>query len=210
MFPGRTKCRFPLNSNTREGLQTQFRAKLNPMRLPVERSPLITYPDIKRVINRFFFNGDERANDVIERVMGMSEKDVARTVSPLLQEYSRRHRNITRELSQNFDRLQYLFTALEIDSRAIELNRKLLIGAFFTNEYAIESVAFSNPSMVEDPDQTELETGERRVIVSFRATGEGHISSIVFRRALLDKEANIRLLPIGIYVDEAEIIRDAV
>ena len=180
------------------------------MRLPIERSPLITYPDIKRVINRFFFNGDERANDVIQRVMVLSAEDVARTLSPILQEYSKRHRNISQELSQNFIRLQPLLAALGIDSDAVEPNRKLLIGAFFTNEYAIESVAFSNPSMVEDPDQTELEEGERRVIISFRATGEGHISSIVFRRALLDKNANIRLLPTGIYVDEAEIVRDAV
>lgn len=180
------------------------------MRLPVKRSSLVTYPNIKRVINRFFFNGDERATDVINRVMDLSEEAVARTISPLLQEYAKRHRNISRELHRNFDRLQYLFTALKIDTEGMELNRKLLIGAFFTNEYAIESVAFSNPSIIDDPDQTELEAGQRRVIVSFQATGEGHISSIVFRRALLDSEANVRLLPAGIYVDEAEAIRDAV
>ncbi|GAB3641335.1 glycoside hydrolase family 130 protein [Spirosoma arcticum] len=180
------------------------------MRLPIERSPKVAYPDIKRVINRFFFNGDERATDVIKRVMDLSDEAVARTISPLLQEYSKRHRNISRELGQNFDRLPPLFEGLGIDRDGIDPNRKLLIGAFFTNEYAIESVAFSNPSMIEDPDQTELEAGERRVIVSLRATGEGHISSIVFRRALLDGEANIRLLPTGIYVDEAQIIRNAV
>ncbi len=180
------------------------------MRLPVKRSPFVIYPDIKRVITRFFFNGDERATDVINRVMALSEEAVARTISPLLQEYAKRHRKVSRELRGNFDRVQHLFAALKIDTEVMDPSRKLLIGAFFTSEYAIESVAFSNPSMIEDPDQTELEAGERRVIVSFRATGEGHVSSIVFRRALLDGEANIRVLPAGIYVDEAEIIRDAV
>jgi len=58
----------------------------------------------------------------------------------------------------------------------------LLIGAYFTHEYSIESAAFFNPSMVEDPDQANLQEGQTRVIVSFRATGEGHISSLVFSR----------------------------
>jgi predicted GH43/DUF377 family glycosyl hydrolase len=63
---------------------------------------------------------------------------------------------------------------------------------------------------VEDPDQTELEDGERRVIISFRAVGEGHISSITFRRALIDKFNNITVIPSGSYIDEAEIVRNAV
>ena len=68
--------------------------------------------------------------------------------------------------------------------------RKMLIGSYFTHEYSIESAAFFNPSIVEHPDQSDLPEGEKRVIISFRAVGEGHISSIVFRRAVLDPQNN--------------------
>lgn len=159
---------------------------------------------MKRVIIRYFFMGDERSQDVINRVMALSEDVVFGTISPILQEYSNRHRNITQVLNRHFGRLHGQLAAMGLDAEKIEPYRKLLIGSYFTNEYSIESAAFFNPSVVEDPDQTELEAGEKRVIISFRAVGEGHISSIVFRRAILDSEANVHLLPIGNYVDEAE------
>ena len=132
------------------------------------------------------------------------------TISPILQEYSKRHRNTTRALSRNCARLQDLFPALGLDFERIEPYRKLLLGSYFTHEYSTESAAFFNPSIVEDPDQSELEIGEKRVIISSRAVGEGHISSIVFRRALLDKNANINVLPVGNYIDEAETVCSAV
>lgn len=180
------------------------------MRLILERTAVKVYPDMKRVIARFFFNGEERAKYIIGRVMAMSETEVFGTISPILQEYSKRHRNITRVLSRNCGRLQDLFPALGLDFEKIEPYRKLLLGSYFTHEYSTESAAFFNPSIVEDPDQSELEVGEKRVIISFRAVGEGHISSIVFRRALLDKDANINVLPAGNYIDEAETVRSAV
>ena len=67
-----------------------------------------------------------------------------------------------------------------------------MIGSYFTMEYSIESAAFFNPSMVEHPDQSETGKGQKRVIISFRATGEGHISSIVFRTGVIDKENNLK------------------
>jgi len=165
---------------------------------------------MRRVIARFFFYGEERARQVIGRVMKISDEAVLDTILPILQEYSQRHRNITRVLNRHCTRLQYLFTEMGLDFEKIEAHRKLLIGSFFTHEYSIESAAFFNPSIVEDPDQSELEVGEKRLIISFRAVGEGHISSIVFRRALLDKDANIQVLPASNYIDEAEIVRGAV
>ncbi|MES2111367.1 MAG: glycosidase, partial [Bacteroidota bacterium] len=153
------------------------------MRLSIERKPIRINPDPKRVIARFFFNGNDRAKEVIERVMDIDEDTVFGIVSPLLQEYSKRHRNITRALNRHCSKLKPLFTELDIDYDTLTVYRKLLIGSYFTHEYSIESAAFFNPSIVEDPDQTELQEGERRVIISFRAVGEGHISSITFRRA---------------------------
>ncbi len=180
------------------------------MRLSIERKPVRVDPDPKRVIARFFFNGNDRAKDVIQLVMGIDEDTAFGIVSPILQEYSKRHRNITRVLSRHCSKLKPLFADLNIEYDTLTVTRKLLIGSYFTHEYSIESAAFFNPSIVEDPDQTELEEGERRVIISFRAVGEGHISSITFRRALIDKNNDITVIPAGSYIDEAEIVRNAV
>ncbi|MGB4776612.1 MAG: glycosidase, partial [Daejeonella sp.] len=139
------------------------------MRLPIERMPLKVYPDPKRVIARFFFTQDERAKELIQRVMSLSDENVFSIISPLLQEYSKRHRNITKILNRHCDKVKRLILELEIDFDAILPFRKLLIGSYFTHEYSIESAAFFNPSIIEDPDQTELEEGEKRLIISFRA-----------------------------------------
>lgn len=180
------------------------------MRLSIERKPIRVNPDPKRVIARFFFTDNDRAKEVIQRIMEISEETAFGIVSPLMQEYSKRHRNITRILNRHCSKLKPLLAELGIDHDTLTVYRKLLIGSYFTHEYSIESAAFFNPSIVEDPDQTELEHGQKRVIISFRAVGEGHISSITFRRALFDINNNITVLPAGSYIDEAEIVRNAV
>src|ERR1700744_2016129 len=180
------------------------------MRLSIERKPIRINPDPKRVIARFFFNGNDRAKEVIQRVINIDEDTAFGIVSPLLQEYSKRHRNITRALNRHCSKLKPLFEELDIDYDSLTVYRKLLVGSYFTHEYSIESAAFFNPSIVEDPDQTELEEGHRRVIISFRAVGEVHISFITFRRALIDQNNTITVLPSGSYIDEAEIVRNAV
>ncbi|MGX5818834.1 glycoside hydrolase family 130 protein [Chitinophaga lutea] len=180
------------------------------MRLSIERHTLKVSPDLKRVVARFFFNGEARAKGIITRVMEMSDDEVNRVVTPLLRDFSKRHRNITRIFERHADKLRNLFTVMQIDLQALDLKRKLLIGSYFTNEYSIESAAFFNPSIVEDTDQSGLEEGEKRVVLSFRAVGEGHVSSIVFRRGLIDKNNDISLVPAGNYVDEPDIVRNTV
>jgi predicted GH43/DUF377 family glycosyl hydrolase len=179
------------------------------MRLPIERKHVKVYPDPKRVIARFFFNGDTRGKIVINKVMALTDEQVFNIISPLLQEYSKRHRNITKILSRHCKKLKSLFDNMDIDYKEIDTHRRLLLGSYFTHEYSIESAAFFNPSIIEDPDQRELEEGEKRLIISFRAVGEGHISSIVFRRALIDRNNNITVIPVGNYIDEAEVVRNA-
>ena len=180
------------------------------MRLSIERKPVKVYPDPKRVIARFFFNGEERAKEVIKRVLELKDADVFNLISPLLQEYSKRHRNITKILARNCKKVKPYIEELGIDYETLDKYQRLLLGSYFTHEYSIESAAFFNPSVVEDPDQSDLVEGEKRVIISFRAVGEGHISSVVFRRALIDKDNNITVIPAGNYIDEAEVIRNAV
>lgn len=180
------------------------------MRIHIERHPIKVNPDAKRVIARFFFNGEQRAKEVIARVMDLDDDEVFAIVSPLLQEFSKRHRNITRILYRNCNRVKAYIESMGIDFEGIAHWRKLLLGSYFTHEYSIESAAFFNPSIVEDPDQSDLEEGQKRLIISFRAVGEGHISSIAFRRAIINSDDSIHILPVGNYVDSAEMMRDTI
>jgi predicted GH43/DUF377 family glycosyl hydrolase len=178
------------------------------MRISIIRKDITVKPDSKRVIARFFYNGEERAREVLDHIIALSEEEVYQLISPILQEFSKRHRNITRILNKNADKLINEVPAFKTDILETSSFRKLLIGSYFTHEYSIESAAFFNPSIVEDPDQSDLVEGERRIIISFRAVGEGHISSIVFRKATIDRDNNIEVMPAGRYVDEAEVIKN--
>ncbi len=180
------------------------------MRLLIERKPVKVYPDPKRVIARFFFNGEDRAKEVIKKVLELSDKEVFEIISPLLQEYSKRHRNITKILARHCKKIKSFIEEIGVEYESLDNYQRLLLGSYFTHEYSIESAAFFNPSVVDDPDQSDLVEGEKRVIISFRAVGEGHISSVVFRRALIDRFNNITVMPAGNYIDEAEIIKNAI
>ncbi len=118
-----------------------------------------------------------------------------------------RHRNISKIFEKNFNEISRLTSQLSIKPESIDYSRRILIGSYFTMEYSIESAAFFNPSIIEHPDQTEIGPDEKRVIISFRATGEGHISSIVFRTGVLDKDNNFTVEPVGNMLEEAEHIR---
>ena len=178
------------------------------MKLSVNRLPLLVSPDSKRVFARYFFYGEERAMGIIQKVFDMTEQEVEHLVKDTLRDFSRRHRRISNLLMKHFDKIKFIIEKLEIEPDSLSEWRKLLLGAYFTMEYSIESAAIFNPSVVEDPDQAGLGEGQKRLIISFRATGEGHISSLVFRRALLDGN-NVKLLPSGRFIDEAEVIKGA-
>src|SRR5687767_8059653 len=126
------------------------------MRIIIERKPVKVYPDPKRVIARFFFNGEERAVEVVKKVMELSDDEVFGLISPLLQEYSKRHRNITKILTRHCKRVLHCIEAAGFEYDEVDKDRKLLLGSYFTHEYSIESAAFFNPSIVEDPDQSDL------------------------------------------------------
>ena len=177
------------------------------MQVVVKRKDIVFFPDPSRVIARFLFSGESRAISTIRSVMGMSDENVSLTMKQTLRDYSMRHRNISKVFEKHFNRIAYLFKQLNIDPELLDYSRKILIGSYFTMEYSIESAAFFNPSMVEHPDQSETGKGQKRVIISFRATGEGHISSIVFRTGLIDNENNLKIEPVGKLLEEAEHIR---
>jgi beta-1,2-mannobiose phosphorylase / 1,2-beta-oligomannan phosphorylase len=194
---------FPINKATtfREIIETQ------PMQVAVNRKNIKFLPDASRVIARFFYADDERAINAIRAVLHMSENESQLALNQVLRDYSLRHRNITKVFEKHFNKIAHLFIQLNIDTDLLDFTQKILIGSYFTMEYSIDSAAFFNPSIVEHPDQTETGDGEKRVIISFRATGEGHISSIVFRTGILDVNSNLTIEPVGKMLEEAEQIR---
>jgi len=175
------------------------------MRVPVVRKQFHFLPDSSRVVGRYFMNGDVATKDMIARVLALNESEVHVALSQTLREFAYRHRNITRLFRKHFNNALGLIKQMSVNLEKISDERKMLIGSYLTMEYSLESTAFFNPSIIPDVDQTYLEDGEMRIIISFRATGEGHISSIVFRRAIIDKNNDLHLMSIGKSMDIAEI-----
>jgi predicted GH43/DUF377 family glycosyl hydrolase len=177
------------------------------MKLKVVRDKTAIYPDNKRVIARFFFTTEQRAEALISKVLAMPEEIVQTSLNQILRESSNRYRSVTSVYKRNYNRVKDIVNKLAVGNDLSEW-RKLLIGAYFTMEYAVESAALFNPSIVKDPDQSGLGQGEVRVILSLRATGEGHISSLVFRRAVINENNEIHLEDPGFHVAEAAVIKN--
>ena len=180
------------------------------MPVTVSRKSVLFPPDSSRVIARFLYTTDARSTALISRIMSLSEKQQQETLKQILRDYSKRHRSISRIFENNFARLSFLFKQINISPDKLSTSQKVLIGAYFTMEYSIEAAAFFNPSMVEDPDQSDLADGEKRVIISFRATGEGHISSVVFRSGIIDSQNNIAIEPAGKMLESPEHVKNHV
>lgn len=177
------------------------------MRIKVKRKPNRFYPDFKRVINRFNHYGLERSRDLVQKIIEMEDAEAELVLIETLREFAKRHRNLTRKFLNHFDKVKKLFGVNSLDLNRLSEQKKLLIGSFFSMEYSIISAAFFNPSIVESPDQTGLEEGSLRIIVSFRATGEGHVSSIVFHTGVIDDNGDLKFEDTGSYVDEAEVVK---
>jgi hypothetical protein len=106
------------------------------MKLPVERKKTVIFPDNNRVIARFFFNGEERAAKVISHILKMPEEKVLANLSRILREFTRRHRSITTLFKKHFNKVKHVVEGLN-GKTVLSENRKLLIGSYFTMEYAI-------------------------------------------------------------------------
>lgn len=177
------------------------------MKLKVVRDKTTIHPDNKRVIARFFFVNEQRAEVLISKVLAMPEETVQASLNQILRESSNRYRSVTSVYKRHYNKVKDIVTKIAVGNDIPE-STKLLIGAYFTMEYAVESAALFNPSIVKDPDQSGLGQGEVRVILSLRATGEGHISSLVFRRAVIGENNDIHLEEPGFHVAEAAVIKN--
>jgi len=160
--------------------------------IPVVRTSTVLQPDRTRVLVRPFRpTSQERAVKICAQVMALSEREVHSLLDEIQAEFGERHLKITKLLRRRFDDVR---PGLVIDQELSE-ERELLLGAHFTHEYSFEAAALFNPSIVEHPDQSEVSPGSLRFILSLRATGEGHISSITFRTGLVDADDCITINP---------------
>jgi predicted GH43/DUF377 family glycosyl hydrolase len=150
------------------------------------------HPDSSRVIVRSFVPTSHRSVlRIIERALELPEQEVTGRLARLHEQFDQRHPC----LSCNW-RDHYALVRHDIPHEAsLSAERRLYIGALFSGEYALESAALFNPSIVPHPDQSGVEPGSLRFIMSLRATGEGHISSIAFRSGTVDARASVKLDP---------------
>ncbi len=164
----------------------------------VDRTDIVMRGDPHRVLCRLFIPGEEelirgtsRARELVARCMALTEEQVHETLERTLLDFSSRHRNLERHLQEHYAAVETLVEGTGTTSPA----RRTLIGAYLTQEYAFESTAYFNPSLTIHPDQSGSQSGELRVIMSVRAVGEGHISSLVFRTGTLRPDGDILIDP---------------
>lgn len=174
--------------------------------MQINRTGIVLSPNKNRVVLRAFQPpGDERILRVIARVCTLAEDEVDQQVVQVLKDFHDRHQTPKRFFEQRFESLRkYMLTDIPLSE-----NRRLLIGAYFTQEYALESAALFNPSIVPHPDQSNLSAGELRFVMSLRAVGEGHISSIVFRSGVIRNDLQIKVDEPSCYVTTPRLVPDS-
>jgi predicted GH43/DUF377 family glycosyl hydrolase len=161
-------------------------------KLTVTRRPEVLLNDDKRVIPRYLdFGRPARIRGIFRRIMKIPESKVAGLLTEARQDFVGRHRDLEEAWKRSFREVASLMRTVPPMSD----DRRLLVGAYFTMEYSIESAALFNPSIVPHPDQSGLGEGQVRFLMGLRATGEGHLSSIVFRRGVIDAETAITFDP---------------
>jgi predicted GH43/DUF377 family glycosyl hydrolase len=171
--------------------------------IELHRNAIVLSPESARVIIRPFIPGSaQHIEKIVNRVLSLSEKEVRLKLKAIDHEFGNRHLNIKSLLLKNYQRGLSLIKCAEKISPA----KQVLIGALFSGEYALESAALFNPSIVPHFDQRKVAKGGLRFIMSLRATGEGHISSIEFRVGIIAPSGAISFEPISRYVTEPEVL----
>jgi predicted GH43/DUF377 family glycosyl hydrolase len=175
--------------------------------IQVTRSSVILEPDQSRVLLRPFSpGGPERINGIISRIVSLPEDQVGPLLDQVSAEFSERHQHLRAVFLERFSQVREL---LPVGEKLSE-QRKQLIGCYFLAEYSLESAALFNPSIVPHPNQSGLAAGALRFILSLRATGEGHISSVTFRTGIIHSDGRIEVLAPGGFLTEPRQIPNPV
>ncbi|MEY2989206.1 MAG: hypothetical protein RLZZ163_122 [Actinomycetota bacterium] len=164
--------------------------------IDVERQAVELHGAAARVLGRMFIPGEEdlirgpsRIPEVVHRVLDLKESDVVASLEAVEREFSSRHRDLREQFTAHHRAVGHLVP------EEISQDRQLLIGAYLTQEYAIEGAAYFNPSLVPHPDEPDAEAGMLRFVLSVRAVGEGHISTIVFRSGHIANDGVVSVDP---------------
>jgi predicted GH43/DUF377 family glycosyl hydrolase len=167
----------------------------------INRRALYLRPDPARVIVRPFKPTTEprdlnptdktRANHIVERVLNLDPQAAASQLADVLENFDGRHRNLLETFERRADEME---EALLAHCRFSEVQRQL-IGAYFMHEYSFEASALFNPSIVPHSDQSGIPNGSLRFILSLRAVGEGHVSSLTFRAGTIAADGSITVEP---------------
>jgi len=176
-------------------------------KLKVERKAIKIIGDTSRVITLLHLPDDKhRISKIIQRIISMSETATENLVAQIMIDFSGRHEDIEHIFERHLNEVKGYLPRDAMLSDA----KRALIGAYFTKEYAIESAALFNPSIVPHPDQSHLKEGSLRFVMSLRATGDGHVSSIVFRSGVLDRHNTFHFDPISDFVETPNLQLDPV
>jgi predicted GH43/DUF377 family glycosyl hydrolase len=156
--------------------------------MKAERTGILLKPDASRVLLSPF--KPPNAEQMFTRIISLTDVEVSNEINLILEEFGNRHRDLQKYFLQRYKQVEQSI----LNDTSLSDNRKKLIGAYLTSEYSIESAALFNPCIVWHPDQTKLLEGSKRFILTLRATGEGHISSIVFHTGIIEKNGTINML----------------
>lgn len=167
----------------------------------VNRQALYLRPDPARVIVRPFKPATEprdlnptdktRANHIVDRVLALDAEAAAGLLADVLENFQGRHRNLLATFEARADVMEQALAAHGTFSKV----QRQLIGAYFLNEYSFEASALFNPSIVPHPDQSGAPKGGLRFILSLRAVGEGHVSSLTFRAGTIAADGGLTVDP---------------
>lgn len=162
----------------------------------INKSQIILKADQSRVILLpLLLPGTDRVERIFRRVELLTDAQVEEMLSSVHKKFGYRHKKFDTVLKQHY----YIYAGQGTSDNRFDESRQLLAGALLTKEYSIQSAALFNPSMVAHPDQSGLGKGETRFVMSLRATGEGHVSSIIFRTGILSPDGTISLSPLTPY-----------
>jgi predicted GH43/DUF377 family glycosyl hydrolase len=175
--------------------------------------------DPRRVVLRPFHLASEprdmnppqthRARRIVDAIMALSESECVAMLTDINQDFEGRHWQARQVYLERFAAIA---TELRFDTPLSD-SRRQVIGAHFCHEYSYQAAALMNPAIVPHPDQSGMPPGSQRFILSLRAVGEGHISSIVFREGIIDGQGDISLWPqppFSIALTASQISRDGV
>jgi predicted GH43/DUF377 family glycosyl hydrolase len=167
----------------------------------LNRQALQLRPNPARVVLRPFKPATEprelnrtdrrRANHIVDRVLALDPETAGRQLAEVLENFQDRHRDLVATFDARADEMDDVFASHTSFSRT----QRQLVGAYFLHEYSFEAAALFNPSIVAHPDQTGVPDGALRFILSVRAVGEGHISSLTFRSGLIAADGKVALDP---------------